>query len=121
MMINNSEFDQAFNQVQKEYPKISRTLARSFLSRLGDKVRANASQSPKKKFGELIRSALNDSYIWDKCDRKPYAVLAGKFFGRRGGHVSHKQRDTKKKSQKNAGSTSVTVILNPNGQLAWEL
>ncbi|OGG42014.1 hypothetical protein A2837_02300 [Candidatus Kaiserbacteria bacterium RIFCSPHIGHO2_01_FULL_46_22] len=118
MYIKAAEFESAFVEVEKMYPNISRDLAESFISKLGDAVRSNQGQP----FGELLRLALNDSHIWQRTDREPYKVLAGKFFGRRGGHAAHKKSAPKQVTPKRSpAKPAVAVIERPNGQLAWKI
>lgn len=120
MYVDATEFDAAFVAVKKEYPKISKELAHSFISKLGDAIHSRRGQA----FGELLRLALNDSHIWERVDREPYKVLAGKFFGRRGGHAAHRERaaDTKnKKTSPRKTTDDIQVVTRPNGQLAWKI
>ncbi len=119
MYIDATEFEVAFVSVQKEYPKISRELAHSFISKLGDAVRSKRGQA----FGEILRLTLNDSHIWEKMDREQYKVLAGKFFGRRGGHAVHhrNQKTTQSKITKKRLAVEVQIAVRPNGQLAWNI
>ncbi|OGG85991.1 hypothetical protein A2392_00795 [Candidatus Kaiserbacteria bacterium RIFOXYB1_FULL_46_14] len=120
MFINAAEFESAFSSVQKEYPKISKQLAESFISKLGDAVQENRKRPLPQHFGELLRLALNDSHVWERIDREPYKVLAGKFFGRRGGHASHRGQSKKPVSKKQEPAP-VLVIERSNGQLAWKI
>jgi len=118
MFIRAAEFESAFVEVEKMYPNISRELAESFLSKLGDAVRSNRDLP----FGELLRLSLNDSHIWQRVDREPYKVLAGKFFGRRGGHAAHRKTIPKPSTSKQLTmKTPVPVVERPNGQLAWKI
>lgn len=123
MYINAAEFESAFQAVQKEYPKISRQLAESFISKLGDAVEKNRARRVPEKFPDLLRQALNDSHVWKRVDREPYKVLAGKFFGRRGGHAAHKgQRPQAPRAITPPPAVpSVAVFERPNGQLAWKI
>lgn len=120
MFINAAEFESAFSSVQKEYPKISKQLAESFISKLGDAVQENRNKRSPQHFGELLRLALNDSHVWSRVDREPYKVLAGKFFGRRGGHAAHRARPAKLPAVQSRPAP-VAVIERPNGQLAWKI
>lgn len=122
MYINVNEFESAFIEVQKAYPKISRQLAESFISKLGDLVEKNRVPKVRENFGELLRRALNDSHVWKRVDREPYKVLAGKFFGRRGACVSHRQPRGKMVSKPpQTTDLSYPVSENPKGQLTWVL
>ena len=123
MYINNDEFMVAFLSVQKEYPKISRQLAESFISKLGDAVEKSRGRRVPEKFPDLLRQTLNDSHVWKRIDREPYKVLAGKFFGRRGGHAAHKGQRPKppRAFTPPPALPSVVVFERPNGQLAWKI
>ena len=130
MYIHAAEFESAFRAVQCEYPKISRELAESFISKLGDMVISNRQSAVKENFGTLLRRALNDSHVWKRVDREPYKVLAGKFFGRRGGNVAKKSaavRSAKtgvlksRESRAKMASAPIPVKENAKGQLGWDL
>lgn len=132
MYVDTNEFNVAFVQVQAEYPKISRQLAESFISRLGDAVSHNRTGPVRESFGELLRQALNDSHVWGQFDREPYKVLAGKFFGRRGGHVKARKlaavpttegvnRAVKKMKSKPKVQPPYPVLETNKGQLAWKI
>lgn len=123
MYIKANEFEVAFLAVEKEYPKISRQLAESFISKLGDLVTQNRQRSGKQKFVELLRQALNDSHVWNREDREPYKVLAGKFFGRRGGLAARTGPRPKKmpKIKQSPSLQPVPTFERVNGQLAWKI
>ena len=122
MYINVNEFESAFIEVKKEYPKISHELAESFISKLGDMVEKNRALQVKDNFGELLRRALNDSHVWKRVDREPYKVLAGKFFGRRGAHVANrKHRKKKVVAVKSPTQPPFPIRENSKGQLTWVL
>lgn len=124
MAIQNSEFESAFSAVQKTYPVINRTLARSFLHKLQEHVLRNRNRTvaTQKKFPELLRLALNDCHIGPSDERHPYRVLAGKFFGRRGARVKNtKVRRHLHQNFKQRRLPELDVQEEPSGQFAWKI
>lgn len=124
MGIYDSEFESAFEQVQVEYPKIDRVLARSFISKLRSLLTENRLKQRPERFPELMRHALNDSHLFMREDREPYKVLAGKFYGRRGGKAAHRaapKKLSKPTSKRPASASSPEIKQEANGQFAWRI
>lgn len=123
MGINDSEFESAFDSVRKEYPKINRQLARSFLSKLRSLLDENRRKQRPQRFPDLMRLALNDSHVWSRVDREPYKILAGKFYGRRGGKAAHRAAPRKlpKKVAPKRLTSPPEIKQESNGQFAWRI
>lgn len=124
MGIYDSEFESAFEQVRVEYPKINRDLARSFLSKLREMLQENRLRKGQQNFPELMRLALNDSHVMRREDREPYKVLAGKFYGRRGGKAAHKaapKKLPKRVKQRPTPANAPEIKQEANGQFAWRI
>ncbi len=114
------EFNTAFDKVVKTHSSIRRSKAENVLenaARLWLKYKSTG-----KKFGEIIRLALNESNVWDEQERSAYGSLIGHLYSPRAQAAKRYRKTTPpRKPAPPKIPPPPAIILGAKGQLAWEI
>lgn len=88
-MVTDAELATAISAAENAYHEnVDESLAEAFTSKVADKKGGMP-------FGEALRFSLNELHIWNKSKRRLYSSVAGRYFGRRGGHKSSRVKRTR--------------------------
>ncbi len=120
MGYSQQEFNTAFEKVVSKYPDVRRSKAENVL--------ANAARlwaqykSTGKKFGEIIRLALNESNVWREEERSAYGSLIGNLYSPRAQAAKrYRKTATPRKSTPPKTPQPPAIVVEAKGQLAWEI
>lgn len=114
------EFNAAFDKVVSKHPSIRRSKAENVLENAGRLW--SIYKSSGKKFGEVIRLALNESNVWAEHERSAYGSLIGHLYSPRAQAAKrYRKTDQPRKPSPPKASPPPSIITKANGQLAWEI
>ena len=114
------EFNTAFDKVIDKYPFVRRSKAENVLTNMNNLWQKHKSSG--KKFGEIIRLALNESNVWGEDDRSAYGSFIGHLYNPRAQAAKRYRKATPaRKPSPPKLSPPPAIIVGIKGQLAWEI